>query len=472
VTFYFFDLETSGFSPRDDRIMQFAGQRTDMDLQPLGKPDNFFIKITADILPQPDAVLVHGITPQKTLAEGITEAELAKYLTRHVFNKDTIAVGYNNIRFDNDFIRFTFWRNFTDSYEWCWKDGCSTWDLLDVVRMTRALRPDGIKWPFGSDGKPSNKLELLSSINGLDHAEAHDALSDVKAVLAVAQLLKAKQPKLFDYLLNRRDKRKVAPLVSSGQPLVYTSGRYPSEYNKTTVAAMVAQKDDQSGALMYDLRLDPDEFKGLSPAELAERWAARGEDVPYFPVKALSYNRCPALAPVEVLEKNDGYERLGLHKPMVKNHLDKLHQADGFGDKLLKALDIMWPKRQPAMMTDPLKVDGLLYDGFVKDEDKTKLRALRAAEPDEIAKLDLNFKDERLNLLLPLYKARNFPKILDENEKKQWENFWRAKLLASGRADQYHRRLDDLSKTPGLSGEQKYLLEELNRYAQLIIPTG
>src|SRR5437868_11761308 len=209
MTFYFFDVETSGFNPRDDRIMQFAGQRTDMDLQPIGEPDNILVKITADVLPQPDAVLVHGITPQKTLAEGITEAELAKYLTSQVFTKDTIAIGYNNIRFDNDFIRFTFWRNFTDAYEWCWKDGCSTWDLLDVVRMTRALRPEGIIWPFAPDGKPSNKLEYLSSINGLDHADVHDALSDVQASIGVARLIKSKQSKLFDYLLEHRSKNKV-----------------------------------------------------------------------------------------------------------------------------------------------------------------------------------------------------------------------------------------------------------------------
>jgi exodeoxyribonuclease I len=472
VTFYFFDLETSGFSPREDRIMQFAGQRTDMELTPLGKPDDFLVKISRDVLPQPDAVLVHGITPQKTLAEGISEAELANYLTSQVFNKDTIAVGYNNIRFDNDFIRFMFWRNFTDAYEWCWKNGCSTWDLLDAVRMTRALRPEGIKWPFSGDGKPSNKLELLSAINGLDHADAHDALSDVLASLAVAGLLKQNQPKLFDYLLGLRDKKKVAPLVAAGKPLVYTSGRYSSEFNKTTVAVMVAQKDDKSGALMYDLRIDPDEFAGLSAAELAAKWAARGEDVPYFPVKTLSYNRCPALAPIEVLEKGDGYERLGLHKQIVKDHLKKLQRAEGFGEKLLKSLEIMWPKRQAAMVADPQKVDGQLYEGFVRDEDKTKMTALRSAKPDEIAKLGLKFKDERLNILLTLYKARNYPKLLDAKEMEVWEDFRRRKLQAGGGAIRYFTRLEELAATPGLSGERKYLLDELNLYAQSIIPTG
>ncbi|HEX5448363.1 MAG TPA: exodeoxyribonuclease I [Candidatus Saccharimonadales bacterium] len=472
MNFYFFDLETSGFSPREDRIMQFAGQRTDMDLKPVGEPDNILIKITPDVLPQPDAILVHGITPQKTIAEGIGEVDFVKYLTSQVFTPDTINVGYNNVRFDNEFIRFMFWRNFNDAYEWCWKGGCSTWDLLDAVRMTRALRPDGIKWPFASDGKPSNRLELISSVNKLDHADAHDALSDVKASIAVARLIKSKQPKLFNYLLNIRDKKKVRALVNTGRPLVYTSGRYPSQFNKTAVVAMVTEKDDKSGALVYDLRIDPDEFKNLPAAELAKRWSARGEDAPYFPVKALGYNRCPALAPLNVLEAGDGYKNLGLHREQVDKHLKKLASAGDFGNNLLEALEIMWPKRQAGLVADPLKVDGLLYDGFIKDTDKTTISAIRSAKPDDLSYLASNLKDERLKALAPLYKARNYPKSLGSDELKTWENFRRQKLLDSGRANGYFGRLDELAKTPDLTAEKKYLIEELNLYAQSVLPTN
>src|SRR3989344_1073655 len=287
MTFYFYDVETSGFNPRTARIMQFAGQRTDMDLNTVGKSDNFLIKVTPDVLPEPGAVLVHGISPQKTLKEGVTETEFCKYLTSQVSTPDTILVGYNNIRFDNEFIRFTLWRNFHDAYEWSCKNNCSTWDLFDVVRMTRALRPDGIEWPFAPDGKPTNSLEYISAVNKLDHVDAHDAMSDVKASIAVARLLKHKQPKIFDFLLNIRSKHKIAPLVTKGDPLVYTSGRYPSDYNKTTIAVLVAEKKDKSGALMYDLQIDPGAFKDLSADKLAERWADRSESAPYFPVKLL-----------------------------------------------------------------------------------------------------------------------------------------------------------------------------------------
>lgn len=467
-TFYFFDLETSGFSPRDDRIMQFAGQRTDMDLKPVGQPDNILIKITPDVLPQPDAVLVHGITPQQTLIDGISEAEFCKYLTSQVSRPDTIMVGYNNLRFDNEFIRFTLWRNFHDAYEWSWKEGCSTWDLLDVVRMTRALRPEGIKWPFAPDGKPSNRLEYMTSVNKLEHANAHDALSDVLAAIDVARLVKQKQPKLFDYLLKHRSKKMVAPLVGSGQPIVYTSGRYSSEFEKTTIAAMVAEKPDKAGALMYDLRIDPDEFKDLSISELVERWKARGEDAPYFPVKELRYNRCPAVAPLGVVDEA-AYERLKLHKELVQNHFAKLKKADGFGDKLLQALEQVWPSRQTGLVSDVQQVDTQLYDGFVSDADKTKMSVIRAAKPAELSDIGPDFKDERLKLLLGLYKAHNYPKFLDDKERAGWEAFISAKLTPKLPA--FFKRLEDLVKTLGMDAEKRYLLEELNLYAQSIVAT-
>ncbi len=466
-TFYFYDLETSGFSARKARIMQFAGQRTDMNLKPVGKPDNMLVKIPADSLPEPDAALVHGITPQQTIAEGISEAELVKYLTSQVFTTDTIAVGYNNIRFDDEFIRFTFWRNFNDAYEWSWKDGRSRWDMLDVVRMTRALRPDGIQWPFASDGKPSNRLADVSAINKLEHANVHDALSDVQAVIEVARLIRNKQTKLFDYLLNIRDKKKVAALVSSGRPFVYTSGRYPSEYEKTTLAVAIAPHPERDAALVYDLRIDPKDFINLELAELSKLWSDRRKEAPYFPVKELKYNRCPAIAPRSVIDDKTA-TRLKLDNSVIDSNLARLKASQDFGDKLVAALEIMRPTAQTQILADPQKVDEQLYDGFVSDTDKTKMSVVRAATVDNIEELQLDFDDERLKLLLPLYKARNFSKSLTDNEKEQWEKFKFAKLQEQ--LPNFFKRLNELSENSKLSDRDRYILDELNLYAQSVTP--
>ena len=264
MTFYFYDLETSGFNPRTARIMQFGGQRTDMDLKPIGQPSDILIKLDEDILPDPDAILVTGITPQKTLAKGISEAEFMKIFSSEIATSDTIFVGFNNVRFDDEFMRFLHYRNFYDAYEWQWKDGRGRWDLLDTARMTRALRPEGIKWPVNSEGIQTNNLGDIAILNKLSIANAHDALSDALTTIELARLLKNNQPKLFDYLLKMRKKENIAKLVKSGKPIIYTSGKYPSEFEKTTVVSVIANHPERQGVLVYDLRIDPRQFENMS----------------------------------------------------------------------------------------------------------------------------------------------------------------------------------------------------------------
>ena len=474
MTFYFYDLETSGFNPKTARIMQFAGRRTDTELKPVGEPDNFLIKLTDDILPDPGAILVHGITPQVTRADGLNEAEFLSYFAEKVATPNTIFIGYNNIRFDDDFMRFSLWRNFHDAYEWQWKEGRGRWDLLDVARMTRALRPEGLKWPVDTEGIPINQLAKLAAINKLDHASVHDALSDVTAALGIASLLKAKQPKLFEYLFNLRDKQKVIAFIGKGEPVVYTSGRYPSGYDKTTIAVMVAPHPGKPGALMYDLRVAPDEFIRLKPAALAELWQLRGKEAPYFPVKVLSYNRCPAVAPISVLD-GESAARLKINSRQIDENFKKLLAAEDFGDKLTAAVEIMYPKQQPDLVVDELTADNQLYDGFVNDADRAKMRAVRQADGQKLAGLHPDFVDERLNKLLLLYKARNFPKSLDRVEQDSWEKYRIQKLLSGGESSPavlYFKRIDELSAQTGPDRRQKYLLEELKLWGQSILPGG
>jgi exodeoxyribonuclease-1 len=256
--------------------------------------------------------------------------------------------------------------------------------------------------------------------------------------------------------------------VTSKNPFVYTSGRYPGEYNKTALVVSVLEIPDKSGSLVYDLRADPDEYVGLTAAQLAKRWADRSDGAPYFPVKLLKYNKCPAVAPASVLEVGNGYKNLQLHKELANNHLAKLQKLNGFGDELIKAMDIMWPKRQAGLVSDQLAADTQLYDGFVPGEDKTKMAALRAAKPEQIT--EYSFKDGRLTNLAPLYKARNYPKFLNDQVQSEYEAFRVQKLINSGKAEEYFKRLEELLKTPGLDGEKQYLIEEMNLYAQSILP--
>jgi len=475
-SFFFYDLETSGFGARQARIMQFAGQRTDMDLKPIGEPVNVLIKLTPDVVPSPDAILLTGITPQQTISEGLTEAEFLKFFYDDVVKPSTIFTGFNSVRFDDEFMRFLNYRNFYDAYEWQWQDGQSRWDILDLVRMTRALRPEGIEWPFASDGKPANRLELLTAVNKLTHDAAHDALSDVYATIAVAKLIRDKQPKLFEHLLEMRDKKKVAQLVEASQPFVYTSGRYPSETWHTSVVASLAAHPQNDARLVYDLRHNPTPFLEMSVDELVEAWKfTKDPDVLRLPVKTLKYNRCPAIAPLGVIKDAKTQERIDLTLEAVAKHLEilKQHQAE-FAKKVLQAVERMDKAREQVQLVDnQLTVDGRLYDGFISPADKQVMRAVRAAKPDELSNLASDFKDDRLKSLLPLYKARNYPKSLTSEEKAAWEDFCKRQLMAGGTDSQlakYFARLQELAADEKLSGQKQYLIEELQLYGQSIVP--
>lgn len=480
ASFFFYDLETSGLSPSAARVMQFAGQRTDEQLNPIGEPVNVLIKLSSDVLPEPDAIMLTGITPQSTIIEGLTEAEFLDYFYKQVVTPDTTFLGFNTVRFDDEFMRFLHYRNFYDPYEWHWSNGCSRWDILDLVRMTRALRPEGIEWPVTDEGKPTNRLELLTKANGLSHDHAHDALSDVHATIAIAKLIRDKQPDLFKYLFECRNKKQVAALVAQGQPFVYTSGRYPSDYLHTTATVLLAKHTQQDAALVYDLRYDPTPFLTMSPEQIVEAWRYkkdRADDDPRLPVKTLKYNRCPAIAPLGVIKDQSVQQRIGLHLITVTRNLDILksnHQA--LVGQVTAAVKLMDAERQqtqsPSKPTDAT-VDTMLYDGFFGPNDKQTMSAIRVAEPDSISDIAARLSDARLQQLAPLYKARNYPQALSSDERAAWEQHISRQLFEGGpdsKLSKYFGRLQELASDT-LTSQQEYLLEELQLYGESVMPS-
>lgn len=464
-TFFFYDLETSGLSGRRDRVMQFAGQRTDMNLQPIGQPVNVLVELTDDVLPSPQAILITGKTPQMTVAEGISEVELARLLQTEIFTPGTIAVGFNNVRFDDEFVRHLLWRTFYDPYTWSWADGRSRWDMLDVVRMTRTLRPEGINWPVDDRGLPVNKLELLAQANGLDHTQAHDALSDIGATIAVAGLIKDKQPRMFEYLLKMRDKREVSALVrlADPQPFVYTSGRYGKERQFTTVALAVAEGSNQGEVIVFDATVSPRPFAELKPSQIHKAlfdWQYEGQRLPF---KRMKLNACPAVAPLAVLDVDDGWNRLQLDRQQIEAHIAELRSVPHLVDLVEEAFASR-PEYVPG--ADP---DEQLYAGFVNDRDKQLMMEVTRRDGTGLADWQPIFDDERLPELLLHYKARYYPESLNYDEQLKWGDYRRERLLA-----QVERFQVGLEQARGMAGgpQETEILDEVEEWARQVLPSG
>ena len=470
-SFFFYDLETSGFSPRHDRIMQFAGQRTDTNLKPVGDPVNLLIKMTDDTLPSPGAIMTTGITPQSTLEDGFSEAEFCEYFLEHVATPETIFIGYNSIRFDDEFMRHTLWRNFHDPYEWEWSEKRGRWDMLDVARFVRAIRPEGINWPTKKVQTSDGEWKEIGTVNLVDMAasndftnkNAHDALADVNALINLSRLLKDKQPKMLHYLYTHRDKTGVAEIIrpDAPQPFVYVSGRYPSENEKATAAIVIARGRTPTSALVWDLRYKVSNLNGLSEQQILDNLTAncdrrREPDYVSIPVKELNMNRCPAVAPIGTIKGEE--DRIHLTIDQIQENLHDLRANPDTVTKVINA----WQNRLP--FAGSKDVEDQLYDGFAPDSDKDKIRLVAAANGNDLADMHPNFSDKRLPELLFRYKARQFPKSLNTEERKRWEQYRMEKLKRE--LPPYMQELAKLDQ----EGKDSFLLTELQLWAESIIP--
>ncbi|EOU9539666.1 exodeoxyribonuclease I [Cronobacter dublinensis] len=466
-TFLFHDYETFGKSPSLDRPAQFAALRTDENFNVIGEPEVFYCKPADDYLPQPEAVLITGITPQVALARGENEAEFARRIHALFTVPKTCVVGYNNVRFDDEVTRNIFYRNFYDPYAWSWQHDNSRWDLLDVMRACYALRPEGIVWPENSDGLPSFRLEHLTVANGIEHANAHDAMADVHATIAMAQLVKTRQPRMFDYLYTYRSKQKLATLIDIVQmkPLVHVSGMFGAWRGNTSWIAPIAwHPDNRNAVIVVDLAGDISPLLELDADALRERLytpkAALGDDSA-VPVKLVHLNKCPVLAQANTLRPEDA-ERLGIDRQHCLNNLKVLRDAPLVREKLV-ALFAEAPPFPPTS-----NVDAQLYDGFFSDADRAAMRIVLQTPPQNLPALDITFVDKRIEKLLFNYRARNFPGTLSEPEQQRWLNH-RRDVFTPEFLQAYAQELEMLYNQYESDKEKTALLKALYQYAQEIV---
>ena len=423
------DYETFGGDPRCDRPCQFAAIRTDLDLNVIDEPFTLYCKPAPDFLPDPISVAITGITPQHALAQGVNEAEFCARIAREFTVEGTCGAGYNSLRFDDEVTRCLLYRNFYDPYEREWKNGNSRWDLIDLVRMTQALRPEGIEWPTRDDGSPSFRLEELTQANGIEHAGAHDALVDVRATIAVAKLVKDKQPKLFDYMFNLRSKHRVLPLLdlAKQEPVVHASRMFAASRGcLALVLPLCRHPQNPNGIIVADLLSEPGAWMKLDADTLRERLfkrsAERAEGEERIPLKTVHINRCPALAPINVLTPAI-IARYALDMDAVYRHRQELLAERD----LVSRLRAVFQDRERPGETDP---DAMLYSGgFLDDHDRRLAEKVRRSQPQQLATDAFPFHDARLPELLFRYRARNFPDTLDAGEQERWHDYCRRRLL-------------------------------------------
>jgi len=431
ATFLWHDYETFGARPLYDRPAQFAAQRTDADLNPVGEPVSWFCSPADDVLPHPAACLITGITPQRARKEGVVETEFAERILGEMLQPGTCSAGYNNIRFDDMVTRSLLYRNLRDPYEREYQNGNSRWDLIDLTRMFYALRPEGVKWPIrepveDEDAAPSFRLEDLTRANGIEHTGAHEALSDVCATIELARLLNFAQPKLFKWALGLRSQKTAMALLDpvAGKPVLHTSARIPALRGCTTLELPLAVMPDRPKSVVaFDLMADPRPLM-QQPAEVIADLvftpsADMPEDVERLPLKLIHSNHVPMLAPAATLRETDT-NRIRLDVQRCLKHAGMLKSAiTAVRHKVIEVFSRPFEDEDSLSGQDP---DQMLYSGgFFPPGDKYLMRKVLDVSPAELSKHVWTFKDPRLALMLFRFRARNFPETLTSQERETWD---------------------------------------------------
>ena len=474
-TFLWHDYETFGAVPRRDRPAQFAAIRTDAELNEIGEPIMLYCRPAPDFLPDPQSCLITGITPQTCLELGVPEYQFAATIEQALALPGTIGVGYNTIRFDDEITRFMFWRNLIDPYAREWQNQCGRWDLLDVVRTAYALRPDGMVWPTRADGTASFKLTDLSAANGLLHEAAHDALSDVRATIALARLLKTAQPRLFDFCLGLHKKDRVATELglpttpAHARPFWHVSGMFPAERGCLALMWPLAMHPQNKNELIaWDLACDPSELESLNAEDARLRLFSKTDDLPpavaRLPIKSIHLNKSPmVMSNLKVLTA-DMAARWGVDVAQQLQHAARARD--------LPDMSAIWPEVFARPQATRLDVDEDLYGGFVGNADRRRLNDLRGLSAQQLSSAHPAFDDERLPELLFRYRARNYPELLTMQETERWEAH-RAERLFEGAdgartIEGLFDEIDQLSESVDERGEA--ILSALYDYAEAIAP--
>ncbi len=470
-TLLWHDYETSGTRPRVDRPLQFAALRTDPDLHPVEDPQVLYCRPAEDVLPVPEACLVTGITPQAALEKGLPEGEFFARIQAAMARPRTCTVGYNSLRFDDEFTRFGLYRNLFDPYAREWQHGNSRWDLIDVVRLAWALRPEGLEWPLREDGAPSFRLEELTAANAIAHGQAHDALADVEATIGLARALRRVQPRLYRYVFEHRTRQAAARLlnVHAMQPVLHVSGRYPARQGCIALVAPVAAHPfNRNSIVVFDLRHDPAPLAGMDPEALRRRVFTASADLEEgeerIPLKEVHLNRAPVLAPPSTLTPERA-AALEIDLEAARRHVEQLRAMDGLGARI----QAIYREGGPEPAPDP---EQALYDGFVPDEDRARMVEFRNADAGALRGLQERFRDPRLRELAFRYRARNFPETLDADEVLRWREHVARRLREGAPGGglglaAYRRRIAELRASAG-GPEQQRLLADLERWGDAL----
>ncbi len=298
-------------------------------------------------------------------------------------------------------------------------------------------------------------------------------MSDVYATIAVAKLIKEKQPRLYDYIYGMRKKGEVSKQMNlrTRDALLHVSSRYSAERGAIAMVMPICQHPvNKNGFIMYDLNVHPEQFLANDAQEMAARLytpaAELPEGVQRIPLKQIHINKCPIIVPLKTMDEKAA-DRLQIDVEKCLQHRDIILQhIDEFAGKT----STIFQQSDFPEVNDP---DGQLYSGgFFSRDDSQRIDTIRNTPVDELSTLNFNFDDNRLEEMLFRYRARNYLESLNDKEIKRWNDYRQDKLTNPATShrtlNKFLAEIEAIQQAPDTIGSQLAVLEDLLQYANTI----
>lgn len=449
-TYLFYDIETTGLNKTFDQVLHFAAIRTDLQLNEINRYE-IKIKLNPDVIPSPRAILTHKISIED-MQKGVSEYTAIQQIHQWLNEPGTISLGYNSLNFDDEFLRFSFYRNLLPPYTHQYANQCGRMDIYPITVMFYLFKNEVIQWPM-RDRKISLRLEDLNTQNQLASGPSHNAMTDVEMTLALAHYF-FQERDMWEYLQNyfskSADQKRMVDLGSKQAILVEGALGYEQHF-QSAVYSLGLHQHYKNQSLW--LRLDTHEFEKTPPDELIKQsWVQNkklGEPGFILPFRDrfLQYLSETRLA---LIEKN---------KAWLQKEPAQLEKIINYYSNYTYPV---FPETDPEA--------SLYLNGFWSYEEENICRLFHQGSPKEKMNLIHKIQHPILSTLAFRIAAKNFPDLMTASDRNEFSDYLQKKEVYDYKGNKKLTRdlalqeISSIREEGELTAEQESLLNGLENY--------
>lgn len=400
-TYLFYDIETTGLNKCFDQILQFAAIRTDHALNELSRFD-ISVRLNSDVIPSPGAVITHRIGP-KQFSQGQSEYEAIQKIHVLMNTQNTISVGYNSLGFDDEFLRFSFYKNLLPPYTHQYANHCGRMDIYPITLLYYLFKSDQLKWPNQNDAV-NFKLENINAQNHFFEGQSHNAMVDVEVTLALAKKLSTDK-KMWDFVTGYFHKKTDEERIAHHTLGFMINGKIGSQSQFIAPVISLGQHQHYKNQSLW-LRLDDDNLtktKENTISETTRIFRKRLAEPPIFLPMKERYFSLISDARKKTAEKNKRWlsENSTLFQSIVE-----FYQHEKYPEV---------PERD---------IDAALYDiGFSTPHEEKLFQQFHTAKPEKKLSIAMQFPNPLHQALAIRIIGRHFNEHLSPETKHYFQDY-------------------------------------------------